>query len=253
MRPENDFDLSIVTVTYNERENIALLIRELNEIFSKSKIHAEIIVVDDSSPDGTAEEVRKLAKKYKTTRLILRNGKLGIASAYRDGINSARGRIIIPMDADFNHPPSRVAEFYRVASSGKIAFGSRYIGKRVFETDFAHFIGTTVINKWVSLLLQTGIKDNTNGFFAVPANLLGKIRSYSNKKGIDPFDTVLSGIVISACAKKLKIPVVELEAPYEKRRFGKSKIPFLSGLKIVLGNMMFTLKLRSKLRQSEIK
>lgn len=237
-------DLSVVTVTYNELGNIKLLIDSLFGLFKKNKINGEVIVVDDNSPDGTAEVVKILSKKYKSIRLISRPRKLGIASAYRDGVNEAKGRIIIAMDADFSHPPSKVLDLYKAADKNRVAFGSRYIGKRIFETDLAHYLGTTILNGYVSYVLKTGIKDNTNGFFAINSMYLKEIRSYTNKYGIDPFDNVLWGITISAAAKKLGMPVIEIEAPYKRRKYGKSKISLIEGINIVLSNIIFSTKLR---------
>lgn len=248
MQSGNNVDLSIVTITYNERENIRLLLEDINEIFSKEKIKGEIIIVDDCSPDGTADEIKKLAKKYSTIKLIVRKGKLGIASAYRDGIDAAKGNIIMPLDADFSHPPFRIPALYKAASGGNIAFGSRYIGEKIFETDFPHYVGTTLINKWTKLILKTGLNDNTNGFWAAPSEMLRKIRTYTGEKGIDPFNYVLSGIAIAGAAKRLGLPVVEVETAYKRRRYGETKIPFFSGLKIVLGDMWLVLKLRRMLK-----
>lgn len=242
-------DLSIVTITYNEKENIRLLLEELNRIFQEEKLRGEVIIVDDSSPDGTSEVVLELKKKYPLTVLIQRPGKMGIASAYRDGINAARGEVIIPMDADFSHPPSRIMVLYQAVQSGGIACGSRCLGEKKFETDFAHFCGTALLNQWIKLVLRTKISDHTNGFMAFSRSNLEKIRDFTRQRGFDPFDHVLYGIVIIAVARKLGLSVMEIDAPYEKRKFGKTKIPFFDGVKIVFKDMVLAVKLRRKLER----
>lgn len=241
-------DLSIVTVTYNEKENISALISELYQISAENNLNTEVIVVDDSSPDGTSEIVLELKKKYPLINLIKRPGKLGIASAYRDGVNAAQGDVIITMDADFSHPPGRLMHLYEKAKEGGLALGSRYTGKLKFETDLAHLIGTTLLNRWITLVLKTRVRDHTNGFLAVPQNLLKEIRAYANKRGFDPFDEILYGIVLTATARRLGFPVVEIKTPYAQRTAGETKIPFFKGLKIVLSEMWLAVELRKKLR-----
>lgn len=245
MPVDNNLDLSVVTIVYNERGNIGRLIEQLFGIFERHKLKGEVVVVDDNSPDGTAHHVRKMTRLYKTINLIVRPVKSGIASAYRDGINAAKGDIIIAMDADFSHPPSKVFDMYEAAKLNKVAFGSRYVGRKIFETDLIHYIGTAILNLFVGMVLKTRIRDNTNGYFAVKSSILKRIREYTNKYHIDPFDRVLWGITIAAAAKRLGIVVVEIEAPYRKRDYGETKIPFYDGLKIVLEDMIFTLKLKN--------
>ena len=86
--------LSLIIPTYNEKENIHLLTDRLFTLFKKNKIKAEIIVVDDNSPDGTSELVRELMKKYSNLKLIKRKGKLGLSSAVLDGFKRAKGDIL---------------------------------------------------------------------------------------------------------------------------------------------------------------
>ena len=245
MAADNNLDLSVVTIVYNERGNICRLIEHLFNIFKKHNLKGEVVIVDDSSPDGTAHHVRKMMRFYKTINLIVRPVKSGIASAYRDGINAVKGDIIIAMDADFSHPPSKVFDLYEAAKLNKVAFGSRYTGRKIFETDLIHYIGTAILNLYIGLVLKTGIRDNTNGYFAVKSSILKKLREYTHRHNIDPFDRVLWGITIAAAAKKLGIPAIEIEAPYRKRDYGETKIPFYDGLKIVLSDMLFAIKLKN--------
>ena len=245
MPVDNHLDLSVVTIVYNERGNICRLIEQLFSIFKKHNLKGEVVIVDDNSPDGTAHHVRKMMRFYKTINLIVRPVKSGIASAYRDGINAVKGDIIIAMDADFSHPPSKVFDLYEAAKLNKVAFGSRYTGRKIFETDLIHYIGTAILNLYIGLVLKTGIRDNTNGYFAVKSSILKKLREYTHRHNIDPFDRVLWGITIAAAAKKLGIPAIEIEAPYRKRDYGETKIPFYDGLKIVLSDMLFAIKLKN--------
>src|SRR5688572_30066508 len=108
----------IIVPTYNERENIAKLVPVLDEVFSKIKhwdLH--ILIVDDSSPDGTADEVRQLKKKYKNLHLLLNPKKLGLGRAYLAGMNEAFYKldadVVFEFDADFSHDPNKIPEFIK--------------------------------------------------------------------------------------------------------------------------------------------
>ena len=96
--------LSLVIPTYNEKENIEFLIKKLNAHFKKNSIKAEIIVVDDNSPDGTGKICKKLAKKQKNLVVLERSGKHGLSSAVIDGFKKAKGSVMCVIDADFSHP-----------------------------------------------------------------------------------------------------------------------------------------------------
>ena len=248
MQSDNQLDLSVVTATYNERENISLLIKELNRIFDENKLKGEVIVVDDSSPDGTSDVVLELKKSYPNTVLNKRSGRLGIGSAYRDGIKLARGKVITLMDADFSQPPNVLPQLYSKTAENKIGWGSRYVKKVRFDSDIPHLIGTKLLNKWISLWLRTGIKDHTLGYFAIKKEHLEKIVAHSKQKGIEPFNNILYGLPIAAVAKKLDIQIAEVEAPYEKRKFGESKIGFFDGIRVVSKDMLYTILLFFKLK-----
>ncbi len=241
-------DLSIVTITYNERENIRLFITTVNRIMNVAKINGEIIVVDDSSPDGTSDVVLEMKKLFPNTILIKRPGKMGIGSAYLRGFQEAQGNIVAFLDADLSHAPEVLPELYGLATKGNVVFGSRYLGNTKFETDFSHKMGTYMLNRWTRFWLKTGMNDHTNGYAVMQKELLNKILTYGAPKNLRPFDHILYGITIAAIAKKLSIPCIERKATYNKRKHGETKIPFLWGLRVVFGDMVYVLKVRSKLR-----
>ena len=241
-------DLSVITVTYNERENIRLFITTLNRIMNVAKIKGEIIVVDDSSPDGTSDVVLEMKKLFPNTILVKRPGKMGIGSAYLRGFQEARGTIAAFLDADLSHAPEVLSELYDLAAPGNVVFGSRYLGNTKFERDFAHRMGTYVLNRWTRFWLKTGMNDHTNGYVVVQKERLDKILAYGQLKTLRPFDHILYGITIAAIARKLSFPCVERKATYNKRQHGETKIPFLWGLRVVFGDMAYVLKVKSKLQ-----
>lgn len=241
-------DLSVITITYNERENIRLFITVVNRIFKDNNWHGEIVVVDDNSPDGTSAVVEELKKLYPNTTLITRPGKLGIGSAYHTGFKAAQGNIVAFLDADLSHPPEILPEMYPLAKQGKVVFGSRYLGDTKFESDFSHKIGTYLLNNWVSFWLKTGMNDHTNGYIVLPKETLQKVLVYGEERGQKAFDHILYGITVAATAKKLGIPCEELKAIYNKRKHGETKLPFWWGLKVVIDDLLYVLRVRSALR-----
>jgi len=247
MSEEKMPELSVVTVTYNERENIRLFITTVNRIFKENNLNGDIVVVDDNSPDGTSEVVKELQKLYPNTTLITRPGKLGIGSAYFTGFKAAQGKVVAFLDADLSHPPEILPEMYAKVKQGDIVFGSRYLKDTTFETDPAHRFGTYMLNRWVRFWLKTGMNDHTNGYIAIPKEMLNSILEYGEAKNLRPFDHILYGITIAAIAQKINIPCTEIEAIYHKRKHGETKIPFWWGLRVVFGDMLYSLRVRSKL------
>ena len=96
---------SIILPTYNEKDNLPIIIYLLMKYLSDSDLKFEVIVVDDNSPDGTTQVAKKLQKIYGTERLVVtgREKKLGLGSAYIFGMNHAKGNFVIIMDADLSH------------------------------------------------------------------------------------------------------------------------------------------------------
>lgn len=244
-------DLSIVIAAYNEKENIGRLIEALNKICKENKINNEIIIVDDSSPDGTSGVILEYKKRDKNIMLISRPPKSGIGSAYGDGVKSSRGIVIITMDADFSHSPSALVEMYRKAKEGYIVSGSRFLKKGGFSTKFYRKIGTTLLNLWIRTLFNTGIKDHTNGYIAVNKENLNKIIKRGIEKRSFPFKKTLYGIPIFAIAKVFGFKVCEVFAPYKFREVGETKINFFDGLSIVLNDSWYAFKLFFRLKNDK--
>ena len=111
--------LSIVLPTYNERENLPVLLDRLASVLGERGVSYEIIVVDDDSPDGTWMVALEYAEKGLPVRLVRRRGERGLATAVARGIQEARGKYIVVMDADLQHPPEKVPELLDKALSEK--------------------------------------------------------------------------------------------------------------------------------------
>ena len=103
------YHISVILPTYNERENLPLIIWMLMKTSQEKEIKMEVIIVDDNSPDGTQDQVKDLQRIYGDDKIILnsRPGKMGLGSAYIDGLKRCKGEYVILMDADLSHHVSK--------------------------------------------------------------------------------------------------------------------------------------------------
>ncbi len=154
----------IVTPTYNERKNIRELVSTLFEL--NPDFH--ILVVDDSSPDGTAEIVEKLQADCANLHLLSRNEKTGLGSAYIAGFNYALERdyeAVVQMDADMSHDPKDVPLLIEAIENADLAIGSRYIsGINVVNWPLHRLIISYGANIYTRLVTRLPVRDATGGF-----------------------------------------------------------------------------------------
>lgn len=164
--------VSVVVPTYNERENIDELLSRIHT--SLNEVDYEVVVVDDNSPDGTAERVIELSSKY-PVKLVRRAGKLGLSSAILDGVKVCSGDYVVVMDADLQHPPEVIKELLRNASRCDIVIASRYVRGGCI-------VGFPLIRRVISLGATymarilvpqaRSIKDPLSGFFLIRKELI---------------------------------------------------------------------------------
>lgn len=175
---ENMSDALVIIPTFNEIENIELLIVD---IFSLPR-EFNILVVDDNSPDGTANVVQLLAGKYKN-RLFLeqREGKSGLGTAYIHGFKWALERdyeYIFEMDADFSHNPNDLIRLYKACANQDfdMSIGSRYkTGVNVVNWPMGRVLMSWLASKYVRLITGLSICDTTAGFVCYKRAVLEKI------------------------------------------------------------------------------
>jgi glycosyltransferase involved in cell wall biosynthesis len=246
-------DVSVVTATYNEEDNIGYLIEDIEKILDVHNLQGEIIVVDDSPTDDTAQVVRKKNEIFNNIKLIKREKKLGIGNAFGRGLKESKGDIIVTMDADFSHPPSSIYQMVKEARKGNFVVGSRFLVRSVFLTKKYKKIGTILLNLWIRIILKTGIKDYTNGYMAVSKENIEKILAYGMEHNIKPFEKMLYVLPIAAIAKILEIPFCEVPASYFFRKRGKTKVHLFDGLKTVFYSMAYTLQLYYIIRKERKK
>ncbi|NUM88193.1 MAG: polyprenol monophosphomannose synthase [Bdellovibrionales bacterium] len=158
--------VTIVVPTYNERENLAPLAQRVFNAVNPTA--AELLIVDDDSPDATAEEAVRLSREY-PIRVVVRRSERGLATAVIEGIRAARGDLVVVMDADLSHPPERIPALVEALRDPgvRMAIGSRFVpGGKVDLYWPLHRRLISRVGRWLARPL-TGVKDMASGFFAV--------------------------------------------------------------------------------------
>lgn len=157
----------VVVPTYNERDTIADVVTRLHR---SAGDRVDLLVVDDSSPDGTAAVVRRLALRYEFLELLERPAKGGLGGAYRDGIRAALERgyyAMVEMDADLSHDPADVPPLLAALEGAEVALGSRYVpGGGVVNWSPLRRLLSRGGNRYARALLGLTVADATSGFRA---------------------------------------------------------------------------------------
>jgi dolichol-phosphate mannosyltransferase len=169
-------DTIIVIPTYNEKENISNLIPILLDIGPD----IGLLVVDDSSPDGTADYVRKVAAENPRVELLTRPGKMGLGSAYITGFKHALAKdakYIVQMDADFSHDPKYIHDFLKVMDEYDLVLGSRYVmGVNVVNWPMHRLLLSYFANVYTRIVIGMPIHDATGGFKCFRREVLEAIK-----------------------------------------------------------------------------
>ena len=160
-------DSLVIIPTFNEKENIENIIRK---VFSLEK-NFHILIIDDGSPDGTADIVKKLITEFKETLFIEeRTGKLGLGTAYIHGFKWALNKkyeYIFEMDADFSHNPDDLIRLYSANKNegGYVAIGSRYVkGVNIVNWPMSRLLMSFFASKYVKFITGMPVHDSTAGF-----------------------------------------------------------------------------------------
>lgn len=175
---QNMSDSIVIIPTYNEIENIAAII---NAVISLPK-EFDILIIDDGSPDGTADVVKKLQADYPNRLfLIERSGKLGLGTAYIAGFRWTLERsykYVFEMDADFSHNPNDLEKLYKACSAGgaDLAIGSRYYsGVNVVNWPMGRVLMSYFASKYVRFITGMKVHDATAGFVCYKRTVLETI------------------------------------------------------------------------------
>lgn len=215
-------DSLVIIPTYNERENIELILRK---VFSLEK-DFHVLVVEDNSPDGTSGIVKGLMQEF-PGRLHMeeREGKQGLGTAYIHGFHWALKKgyeYIFEMDADFSHPPDSLINLYLACSQDgyDVAVGSRYVkGGRVQNWPISRIMMSYFASVYVNIILWTGIRDTTAGYVCYRSRVLEAI----DLKAIR-FVGYAFQIEMKYTAKKLGFTLTEVPITFTDRQLGTSKM-----------------------------
>lgn len=220
----------IIVPTYNERENIAKLVPALSEVFTRVKHwDMHVLVVDDSSPDGTADEVRKLKKKYPNLHLLVNPKKLGLGRAYLAGMREAftklDAEVVFEFDADFSHDPNKIPQFLEKLNQGAdIVIGSRYIKGGSIPDDwglnrkFLSVFGNLFI---VLVLTDFRVHDWTGGYRAIRREVYQAVHKDMEAPRFSGY-TFQIAFLRKSLQKGFK--VAEVPFKFVDRKIGKSKL-----------------------------
>ncbi|CAH1779453.1 unnamed protein product [Owenia fusiformis] len=214
---------SVLLPTYNERENLPLIVWLLVKYFAESKIDYEIIVIDDGSPDGTLDVAKQLQKIYGADKIVLRprEKKLGLGTAYIHGIKHATGDYIFIMDADLSHHPKFIAEFIKLQQDNDydVVSGTRYTGNGgVYGWDLKRKLVSRVANYIAQVLLRPNASDLTGSFRLYKKDVLDKlVHSCVSKGYVFQMEMIIR-------ARQFGYTVGEVPISFVDRVYGESKL-----------------------------
>lgn len=211
----------VIIPTYNESENVSLMI---DKVFSLSKAF-DILIVDDGSPDGTAEIVRRRQSDFpKELHIIEREGKLGLGTAYIAGFRWALERdydYVFEMDCDFSHNPDDLLRLYDAAREGAdVVVGSRYIkGVNVVNWPMGRLLMSYFASVYIRVITRMPVRDATAGFVCYSRKVLETM-------SLDKVKMVGYGFQIEMkySAWKLGFTIKEVSIIFKERIRGTSKM-----------------------------
>jgi len=209
----------IVVPTYNEYENVERLVGEIHRF----QPQVNILFVDDSSPDGTSDLIKKIQRENSNIYLLERQGKMGLGSAYIAGFKFALEKgfeYIFEMDADFSHDPKEIPNFLEAIELNDLVLGSRYIkGVNVVNWPLKRLLLSYFANMYTRIITGISVRDSTGGFKCFRRKVLEDI-DFSNIKS----NGYAFQIEINFKAWKKGFRLKEIPIIFIDRVFGQSKL-----------------------------
>ena len=218
---KNNAQVSIIIPTYNESQNIVQILKSIKDNLPKNFI-TQAIVVDDNSPDGTGKIVDDYLKNLKkitnyTIEIIHRKTKDGLGSAILNGIQQAKGEMIVVMDSDFSHPPQIIPKLIESIKKYQcdITVASRYIkGGRIQGWTLKR----KLMSKFATIIAKKGLgintKDPMSGFFAFRRNIIKELN----------IDAIGYKFLLEILVKTKGVNIKEIPYTFQDREFGSSKL-----------------------------
>jgi dolichol-phosphate mannosyltransferase len=227
----------IFTATYNEIDNVELLIKKIKKL--KNKV--DILVIDDNSPDGTGTKLLQLKKRNKNLDVIIRKGKQGLDTAHKIGFNYSKRKNytnLITLDADLSHDPKEIPKMINILKKRPFVIGSRYMTGGKCNMSLPRLLLSIMGNKFIKFLLNISCHEFTTSYRGFNLRKLKNFNLTSVKaKGYSFF---METIYI---LNKRKFSIYEIPINFENRTHGKSKIPTLEIFRTLI--RVFILSLRT--------
>lgn len=209
----------VIIPTYNEREGIEAIIHAV--LMQEGDV--DILVVDDNSPDGTADIVKSLQADEPRLHLLTRSGKLGLGTAYVAGFKYAIDRgyeAVFEMDADFSHDPAMIPQFLEKIQECDFVLGSRYVnGISVVNWPLSRLMLSYFASYYTRIITGMPIKDPTGGYKCFRTSVLKSIDLDGIKSNGYSFQ-----IEMNFKAWKKRFRYIEIPIIFVDRRYGKSKM-----------------------------
>ncbi len=221
----------VIAATYNERENIAAVIEKVLAISPD----LQVLVVDDSSPDGTGEIALQAAEKNPRAHVLVRRGRRGLGSAILEGFLVAKSRgfaVAVNMDCDFSHDPADIPRLLAALepAGGRpadVAVGSRRVrGGRVVGWPLSRHVASWLVCSFTRFVLWVPVRDASSGFRAVRLNVFDKI-SGPFSQGYAFQEDLLHRI------HRVGGRLVEVPVTFTDRERGKSKADFAESIRSI--------------------
>jgi dolichol-phosphate mannosyltransferase len=209
--------------TYNERDNLGPMVRALDDVVRRHELDARVLVIDDSSPDGTGELADRLTGEFRFLSVLHRPKKDGLGPAYLAGFVwtlATDADRIVEMDCDFSHDPEDLPRLLAATENADLALGSRYVeGGGTRNWSLARRAVSRFGSLYARILLGVGVRDLTGGFKCFRRSVLEAI-------GLERVSTKGYAFQIETTYRALKVGcrVVEVPIVFSEREAGKSKM-----------------------------
>jgi len=211
----------IIIPTYNELQNIEQLVQEIFRYEPK----INILFIDDASPDGTAELIKKIKSNYSNIHLIERSGKQGLGTAYLTGFRFALQEgyeYIFEMDADFSHDPKEIPHFLKAIDEYDFVLGSRYIkGVNVVNWPLSRLLLSYFANVYTRVITGLPICDSTGGYKCFRRSVLESIDFDKIKSNGYAFQIEINFKAWRKGFRAKEIPIIFVDRVYGESKLSK--------------------------------
>lgn len=217
-------ELTVIVPSYKERDNIAPLYHKLSAALAG--VAWEMIVVDDNSPDGTADAARALSRQYANARVIQRIGRRGLSSAVIEGMAASAASYVAVIDADHQHDETILPQMLAQMADHEIAVGSRYVGSGSAGEGLSSTRekGSRFATQLSRLLTGVNLTDPMSGFFLMRREIFDEIAPSLSNEGFK----ILLDIIVTAtrvrAARGEPFRIAEVPYTFRPRHAGESKM-----------------------------